>query len=127
MTQEQLIKLGELTAQWIEAEWQRRALKMDRAKAFKIATKSGIDVDYDTEYDSLHSGRLFDERPEMQHLISRVMDLDASYQKWAPKAGGLRAAITRMCRDNGVALRKPDAGIERELDAMDPVQLESAA
>lgn len=126
MTNEQKLRLGELAAQWIEAEWQRRALKADRAKAFKIATKSGIDVDYDTEYDSIHAGRLFDERPEIQHLISRVINLDAEYRRWAPKAGGLRAAITRFCRDNGIALRHPNEEIAQELDAMDPVQLESA-
>ena len=116
--------LGRLVMAWTDHEFQRRALKTDRAKAMKIAIKLGAGVDYDDdELGSInsHAGRLIDDgyNDELQlQAVARVYDLDARYQKAANRARSLRASITKRCQRAGIVITRPCTAIAAQLDAL---------
>ena len=119
--------LGRLVMAWTDHEFQRRALKTDRAKAMKIAIKLGARVDYDADYDApgsinSHAGRLIEDgcNDELQmQAVARVYDLDARYQEAANRARSLRASITKQCQRAGIVIARPCTAIAAQLDALD--------
>ena len=121
--------LGRLVMAWTDHEFQRRALKTDRAKAMKIAIKLGAGVDYDDydDYDApgsinSHVGRLIDDgcNDDLQmQAVARVYDLDARYQEAANRARSLRASITKQCQRAGIVIARPCTAIAAQLDALD--------
>lgn len=123
MTGEQKYALGECCAKWVNAEYLRRALKIDRAKACIIAKKKGIDIDYDNDA-SGHNGTYTDDRPEMQPFIERIAALDVRYRAAAAHASGLRSAMTRLCKSAGIILALPNTALDSELEALEPSRQE---
>lgn len=126
MSDETMAALGRLVMAWTDHEFQRRALKTDRAKAMKIAIKLGAGVDYD-DYDApesinSHAGRLIDDgcNDDLQmQAVARVYDLDARYQEAANRARSLRASITKQCQRAGIVIARPCTAIAAQLDALD--------
>ena len=129
MSDETMAALGRLVMAWTDHEFQRRALKTDRAKAMKIAIKLGAGVDYD-DYDyydapgsiNSHAGRLIDDgcNDDLQmQAVARVYDLDARYQEAANRARSLRASITKQCQRAGIVIARPCTAIAAQLDALD--------
>ena len=121
MTDNDRLKLGCITAKWIEAEWQRRALRADRATACVIARKHGIGVDYEDDQ-SGKCGTYRDDREEMQPLIDRIVDLDEKYLAAAARAGALRAAMNKICTKSGIARAMESESLLNELTALDQIE-----
>ena len=123
MSDETMAALGRLVMAWTDHEFQRRALKTDRAKAMKIAIKLGAVVDYDApEWINSHAGRLIDDgcNDDLQmQAVARVYDLDARYQEAANRARSLRASITKQCQRAGIVIARPCTAIAAQLDALD--------
>ena len=123
MTPERQQRIGQLCALWIAREFQRRALKADRAKAMKIAIKLGAGVDHEQHQAfHVHHGTLIADEDDDRQVaaVARVHDLNAQYQEAANRARSLRASITKLCQGAGVVIARPSKDIAAELAALDP-------
>ena len=127
MTDDDKLKLGCIAAKWIEAEWQRRALKTDRAMACVIARKHGIEIDY--TYDgSGRNGTYRDDREEMQTVIDRIVELDREYRSTAARASALRSAMNKICKASGFVCAIKSKALSDELSELDKIKgMEEAA
>ena len=121
MTDDDKLKLGGITAKWIEAEWQRRALRSDRATACVIARKHGIEIDY-SQGISGKNGTYRDGREEMQSVIDRIVDLDRKYRSAASRASALRAAMNKICKASGIVRAIKSKALSDELSELDKIK-----